>query len=131
MEQLLPEKLTLLHFILAYTGMFLYILLKVKKATTYPNFQFKAWLTKPTNIISIIASIVMVPVILIMACDPAIADTLPINNVTSVLAGWQTNSTFRSLMGFYGKKGKDKEDDGSDMEAETNNNDTPTNLSPA
>lgn len=46
----------------------------------------------------------MIPVLLILSYDTSLKDILPINNLTAVLAGWQTQSIFKSLMLFAGKK---------------------------
>ena len=39
-----------------------------------------------------------------MATDESLKDVLPLNNVTATLAGWQTNSVFKALMGMYKPK---------------------------
>lgn len=103
---LIPENLKLIHVLLAYAGMFLHLLFKIQKAMNYPGYVPGSFIKKPSNIISIIISIISIPVLLIMATDPIVANTLPINNVTSVFAGWQTNSMFRNLMSMYSKKPK-------------------------
>lgn len=52
------------------------------------------------------ASVLTIPVLLIMATDPAVGEMLPLNYVTATLIGWQTNSTFKDLMAVYKKKPK-------------------------
>ncbi len=106
---LIPENLTTMHFLLAYAGMLIHLLFKLAKISKSPTFGFKTFLK--TNIFSMIATFISIPVILIMASDEAIKDTLPINNVTAVLAGWQTISTFKNLMGMFGKKQKSDDHD--------------------
>lgn len=103
---MIPENLSLMHILLAYAGLLLHLLFKIKKAMNYPGYKRRTFFKKPSNIISLAISVISIPIILVMACDPAIAELMPINNVTSVFAGWQTNSAFRNLMAFYSKKGE-------------------------
>lgn len=109
MEVTIPETLTVMHVIMAYAGMIIHILFKLAKISKKPEFRLSIFIKE--NGFSIAATFLSIPVILIMATDPAIKDTLPINNVTAVLAGWQTNSTFKNLMGLFGKKSKSDESD--------------------
>lgn len=103
------EGLTMMHVILAYAGMLIHVLLKLGKLSKRPEFSIKIFIQQ--NLFSMAATFLSIPVILIMAADPAIKDTLPINNVTAVLAGWQTNSTFKNLMSLFNKKSKADEPD--------------------
>jgi len=98
-----------MHVIMAYAGMVIHILFKLAKISKRPG--FKLYIFIQDNGFSIAATFLSIPVILIMATDPAIKDTLPINNVTAVLAGWQTNSTFKNLMSLFGKKPKSDDTD--------------------
>ena len=107
------DGLTMQHLILAYAGMIIHVLFKLAKISKARDFNIKTFLKQ--NIFSMAATFLSIPVILIMATDPAIKDTLPINNVTAVLAGWQTNSTFKNLMGLFGKKGKTSKEESSDV----------------
>ena len=90
---------TPLHLILAYVGMFLHMLIKLGELNEQGNFNVISYAKK--NIYTLISSIVMIPVLLILAADTSLKDVLPINNITSILAGWQTQSIFKSLMNFY------------------------------
>lgn len=91
-----------MHFILAYAGMIIHVLLKLGELRKTPEFSLRKYVK--THIFSMIASIITIPVLLIMATEPAVAEMLPLNYVTAVLAGWQTDSTFKALMGMYSKK---------------------------
>jgi hypothetical protein len=93
---------TAMHFILAYAGMIIHVLLKLGELRKSPEFSLKGYVKK--HIFSMIASVITIPVLLIMACEPAVAEMLPLNYITATLIGWQTNSTFKALMGMYGKK---------------------------
>lgn len=84
------------YYALAYTGMILHILMKLAELSKEKKFSFFSYLKK--NIFNIIASFIMIPVILIIATDTGVKDLLPINYVTAVLTGWQTQSLFRTLM---------------------------------
>lgn len=88
------------HVILAYVGVLLHILIKLaelKKKNS--RFTPKGYLK--SNIYTIMATTIMVPLLLVLSTDTSMKDILPINNVTAVLAGWQTQSVFRSLMAIY------------------------------
>ena len=90
------------YLLLAYTGMLLYILMKLSELSKSPDFTAKSFFKN--NIYSLIATVIMIPLILIMAKTDLVKDTLPINNVTAVLAGWQTNSVYKSIMGVFGER---------------------------
>ena len=91
-----------LHLILAYVGMILHMLVKLSELNEQNGFNIISYAKK--NIYTIVASIIMIPVLLILSADTSLKDVLPINNVTAVLAGWQTQSVFKSLMNFYSGK---------------------------
>jgi len=93
-----------MHFILAYAGMLIHVLLKVGELRKDPDFTVKGYIKK--HIFSMVASLITIPVLLVMACEPAVAEMLPLNFITATLIGWQTNSTFKALMGMYSKKPK-------------------------
>lgn len=94
--------LTTLHYLLAYAGMLLHFLMKLAEVFNHPAFSMRYFIK--ANIIPLIISIIGIPVLLIVATDSAIKDILPINYVTAVLAGWQTQSVFKTLFAFYGNK---------------------------
>jgi hypothetical protein len=93
---------TIIHLVLAYIGMLLHMLVKLAELNEQKDFNLISYAKK--NIYTVIASIIMIPVLLILSSDTSLKDVLPINNVTAVLAGWQTQSVFRSLMSFYSGK---------------------------
>lgn len=97
-----------MHLLLAYAGMTIHILFKLAKISKRKGFSFKRFVKE--NFFSMAATFLSIPVILLMATDPVVSEILPINNVTAVLAGWQTNSTFKNLMGLFEKKPKQSED---------------------
>lgn len=82
------------HFLLAYAGLLLNLLMKLGEEFPIPDFSFRAFLKK--YLISILFSIVAIPVLLIVATDTSIHEFLPINYVTAVLCGWQTQAIFKS-----------------------------------
>lgn len=83
-----------LHFILAYAGLALSLTMKMGEEYPTTDFSFKGFFKK--YIISIIFSLIAIPVILVMATDTSMHEFLPINYVTAVLAGWQTQAIFKS-----------------------------------
>ena len=95
-----------LHLLLAYGGMAIHILMKLAELTKESDpankFSIKDYIKKYK--FNMLASFLMIPLLLIMATDTSLIDFLPLNNVTAVLAGWQTNSTFKALMGIYSKR---------------------------
>lgn len=91
--------INIIHWILAYAGMSIHILLKVADLNQTPDFKLKTHIKQ--NIYTIVASLIMIPVTLIVLTDSSLKDILPINKVTSVLAGYQTQSFFKSLMSMY------------------------------
>lgn len=95
MEALHIEGLNALHFLLAYAGMVLYLLAKL--AEVFPKEDFQASKFIKENIITTIISVIGIPVLLVIATDSSLQDILPINNVTAVLCGWQTQSLFKSV----------------------------------
>lgn len=83
-----------IHFALGYAGLFLNILMKMGEGYPLPEFTFREFFKR--NLFSILFSLVAIPVLLIVATDTSIHEFLPINKVTAVLAGWQTQSLFKS-----------------------------------
>lgn len=105
----LPIELTPLHWLIAYATTAIYVLLKIQSAKTdNPNYKFGDYLRK--HWASTLATALMLPVILLIAAQD-LPNILPINNVTAALAGWQTNSLFKTVMGAAGKKFLKKENE--------------------
>jgi hypothetical protein len=94
----------LIHWLLAYAGMAIHILLKVADLNQTPDFKLKSHVKK--NIYTIVASLIMIPVILVVLTDSSLKDIFPINKATAVLAGYQTQSLFKSLMNMYASRVK-------------------------
>ncbi len=110
MEELHVDATThvaVMHFLLAYAGMTIHVLLKLGELRKSPDFSFMGYVQK--HIFSMVASIITIPVLLIMATDPAVGEMLPLNYVTATLIGWQTNSTFKALMAMYQRKPKSED----------------------
>lgn len=101
-EQIRAGGLDTIHFLLAYAGMMIHILMKLAQIFPDPKFSFADFMRK--NLITTIISIIGIPVLLIVATDTSLHDLLPINYVTAVLCGWQTQSMFRSVFELAGRK---------------------------
>lgn len=88
------EQLTLVHWMLAYTGFVIEILLKMAnvKGNLLSSIRRK-------DILTAIASILAIPVILIVCTDTAMKELLPINYLTALLAGQQTQYLLSVLVG--------------------------------
>ena len=83
-----------IHWTLAYIGLSVHILMDIAEAPDK--------ITKK-NILLMIASALAIPAILIICTDSSMKDILPINYVTSFLAGYQTTQFLQGL-GNIGKK---------------------------
>ncbi len=92
------------HLFIAYLGMLLHVLTKIEESRKKGELTtVKAWAQE--NIITAIVSIIMIPIILLIAeTDPLVKGYLPINNLTSLLAGWQTESLFKTLINMAGSR---------------------------
>jgi hypothetical protein len=79
------EKITYIHWFLAYAGLFIQILLKLSdvKGNLLANIKRK-------DVLTVLASIIAIPVVLIVCTDSAMKELLPINYLTALLAGQQT-----------------------------------------
>lgn len=84
-----------MHYFLAYAGMLIYVLVKLAEVFPLPDFDYKKFIRQ--NIISVLISLIGIPVLLIVATDTSLHDIFPINYATAVLCGWQTQSVFKSL----------------------------------
>jgi signal transduction histidine kinase len=84
--------LTTLHWLLAYGGFLVHVLLKLSevKGSFTKNIKRK-------EIFIFIASTISIPIILIVCTDSMMKDILPINYVTAFLAGYQTQSFMKSI----------------------------------
>lgn len=101
------EILTPLHWILAFAGATIYVLLKIQELNFDKAYKFGDYLKK--HWASTIATALMIPVLLLILSEN-FQDILPINNITAALVGYQTNSVFRTTMGAGAKKFIKKED---------------------
>lgn len=90
------EKLDALHWVLAFAGALIHILLKVQEMSN-GGYLLATYLKK--NWAHIVASAIMIPVILVVLSETTLGDVLPINHLTALLAGYQTNSIFKTLIG--------------------------------
>lgn len=85
--------LTPLHWLLAYTGLFVHILLKIgnMKGDLWHNFSRKF-------ITSTLSSFLLIPAILLICTDTGMKELLPINYLTAFLAGYQTQSFMANMI---------------------------------
>lgn len=93
----IPE-LQPLHWILAYTGLAVHLLLKMAET---PGSLLEGFTKK--DILIALASILAIPAILIVCTDTSLHELLPINYVTAFLAGYQTQSLLRTFGAIGGK----------------------------
>lgn len=102
--------LVTLHWILAYAGALIYVLLKIQELSVDKKYKFSSYIK--AHWASILATAIMIPVLLLILSEN-LTELLPINNLTAVLVGYQTNQIFRSLMSIGKKKYNVDEDNAS------------------
>jgi len=86
------------YLLIAYGGLLIHVIMKLAEL---PGNLLDGW-TKKDWLVTI-ASVVSIPIILIMCTDTSMKDILPINYVTSFLAGYQTQSFLKSISSIGGK----------------------------
>lgn len=95
------ENVHLIHWVLAFAGATLHVLKKVDEESHKEGYKFGNYLKK--NKFRVIITAITIPVLMLIM-DGNFEDILPINNVTSVLAGYQADSLFTVVIGRAGKK---------------------------
>lgn len=85
-----------LHWLMAYAGALLHLLMKLAEVRTKPGFTFGGWAKE--NILHTIINFISIPVVMVLISDPAVQNYLPLTYPTALLAGWQTQSMLKSLI---------------------------------
>jgi len=88
-----------LHFILAYAGMVIHLLFKLDKARQLRNYEFQIFVDKQA--IPTVINVIAIPVLLVVIADTSLQEFLPINHVTALLCGYQTQSMFKYISDKY------------------------------
>ena len=88
----------IVHLIIAYGGLLLHVLLKLAELPGSLLSGFDKNMTLVT-----IASIIAIPIILLICSDTAMSELLPITNITAFLAGYQTQSFLRTISDIGGR----------------------------
>ena len=86
------ENLTPLHWVLAYTGLLVHVFMKIANCKG----NIRGCLTRKF-IMTSIASILIIPAILLICTDTGMKDLLPINYLTAFLSGYQTQSMIANI----------------------------------
>ena len=68
------------------------------------NTEYNLFKHLSDNSVTIIISVITIPILLILIVDTTLRDITPITNATAILAGYQTQDFFKSLLHFYGKR---------------------------
>lgn len=102
MSIIVLEHINALHFLLAFAGLFLHLLMKLEKARKKEGFTFGRFALE--NAISTVASCIIIPMMMIVCSEPAVSELVPITYVTSVLLGYQAHSFFKGVMDVAKKK---------------------------
>lgn len=90
--------LDITYLLLAYGGLILHVLLKVAEL---PG-SLLSGINKKMILVTV-ASIIAIPIILIICSDTSMSNLLPINHITAFLAGYQTQSFLRTISSIGGK----------------------------
>jgi hypothetical protein len=86
-----------IFLILAYLGFAIHILMTMADlANQNVEITLRQYLLK--NRYSLIASVIMIPILLILSTDTVLKEVLPLNYITAVLCGWQTDATFKAIV---------------------------------
>lgn len=93
--------ITIAYWLIALGGQAIHILLKLSEVPEnkklFSAFTRKDWFVT-------VASFIAIPVLLLVISDTSLSEILPLNNVTSFLLGYQTQSFLRSVVVISGKK---------------------------
>lgn len=102
------ENISATHWLLAFAGLLLHLLMKLEKARKKEGFTFGRFIQE--NIVSTIASVIIIPVCMIACDDPAVASQIPITYLTSIFLGYQSRSFFKGIMDVAKKRVGSSED---------------------
>jgi hypothetical protein len=95
------KMLDYLHFLIAYSGLVLHVLIKMQKAKSKGNFKMVIFFD--TNWLPTLINLIAIPIILLVITDTSLQDILPINHVTALLVGYQTQSMLKTITDIYQK----------------------------
>ena len=95
MEKLL-ENVNTLHWLMAYAGALLHLLMKFAEMRKVAGFTAGGWIKE--NLLHTIINFISIPVVIVLISDPAVQTYLPLTYPTALLAGWQTQSMLKSLI---------------------------------
>lgn len=96
MIETLIEHISPLHWLMAYAGALLHLLMKYGEHRKQPGFTFGGWIKE--NLLHTIINFISIPVVMVLISDPAVQTYLPLTYPTALLAGWQTQSMLKSLI---------------------------------
>lgn len=91
----------LLLWAIAYGGAAIHIIMKL--AEVPENKSLLSGISRKDKLVTM-ASLVSIPVLMIVMTDTGLKELLPLNYVTAFLTGYQTQSILRTLTGIIGKK---------------------------
>ncbi len=90
------EHITLIHWLLAFGGAIVAVLEKIFEMQQQPGYRFGGYLKKYW--ISLIATLISIPIIMLVISDTGLRELLPINNLTAAVCGYQTQDFFKKLV---------------------------------
>jgi len=83
------EQITLIQWFIAFSAMLVRILKNINVAQEDNKFTFTSYFRKKG--VAMLATLILLPVVLLVCTDSSLNQILPINNVTAFLAGFQTD----------------------------------------
>ena len=92
-----------IHYLLPYFGMIIHGLTKYAEIKK-DNKEYSLFEYLRDNLITNIIYIITIPILLILIADTTLRDITPITNATAILAGYQTQDFFKSLLHFYSRR---------------------------
>lgn len=84
------EKITTVEWFIAFSAMLVTFLKNLNVAKEDNKFSIKAYFK--AKWVSMLATAILLPTVLLVCTDPTMSDILPINKVTAFLAGLQVDS---------------------------------------
>lgn len=113
------QGITFIYWLIAYGGALIHVLMKLSE--TKENEKILSAFTRKDKLVTV-ASLVAIPILLIIMTDSAIVELLPLNYITSFLVGYQTQSFLRSFVMIAGSKYKTNENNTSDSGSDSHIN---------
>lgn len=104
------------HWLLAILGLVLYYLKIIAQGE---ELSIKEIFNR-TTIVTLISSVIFIPILFYVCSEPGMSDIIPINNLTAVIAGYQTQDMMTLLFNVGISKFKISDEDKNDLRKKYN-----------